>query len=120
MDELVLIDDEDLIVSSIRRILRRTHNVTAFTDADSALEHLRVNDPPDLVLCDLSMPGTSGMDLYAVVCEELPEVAAKFAFMSGGGSSKPETEFLQSKRERFIQKPFNLQELRMFVARFAR
>ena len=120
MDELVLIDDEDLIVSSISRILRRTHNVTAFTDADAALDYLRTSELPDLILCDLSMPGTSGIDLYEKVCAELPDVAERFTFMSGGGSSQPETEFLQSKRDRFIQKPFNLQELRGFVARFAR
>jgi DNA-binding NtrC family response regulator len=120
MDELVLIDDEELIVSSISRILRKTHNVTAFTNAEDALEHLRESELPDLVLCDLSMPGTSGIELYERVLAERPDVAVRFTFMSGGGSSEAETSFLQGKRDRFIQKPFNLKELRGFVARFAR
>ncbi len=118
MHELVLIDDEELIVASIKRILRRSHTVTAFTSSSVALEHLlQRSEAPDLVLCDLSMPEITGIELYDSVLLENPALARSFAFMSGGGGLAQENVFLADKRERYIQKPFNVNELRDFVAR---
>ena len=66
---LLYIDDDESLVSLIKRLLeRRGFRVSGFTDAGEALRVLRA-DPSafDLVVSDYNMPGMSGLDVARAV-----------------------------------------------------
>lgn len=64
---IMLVDDEDDHHLITRMVLRKagfTGELLAFHDAEDALSALRTAaPPPDLLLIDINMPGTSGFDM---------------------------------------------------------
>jgi DNA-binding NtrC family response regulator len=73
----------------------------------------------DIILCDLMMPGMTGMDLYAELDKAAPEVARRVVFMTGGAFTPRAVSFLQGVSNPKIGKPLNLEELRVLVSRSA-
>jgi CheY-like chemotaxis protein len=67
------------------------------------------------VICDLSMPTMSGMQLYRAVQEQHPELAVRFIFATGGATQRELEEFLRSVPNRVLEKPFDLAVLRVII-----
>jgi len=70
---ILVVDDEPLVAETLTLIFRR-HGFDAATafNADQALTSLRLVKP-DLVLCDIDMPGRDGISLMADLTRELPD-----------------------------------------------
>ena len=111
---ILVVDDEPLVARAMRRALR-DHDVVIALSGEEALGLLREDQSFDVVLCDLMMPGMSGLDLYELVTSELPEVAATFLFMSGGALSPRLNDFIESHGARFMRKPVGPDEVRAFI-----
>ena len=71
---VLIVDDEPAVLENCERLLR-PHGLDCVTLGDSARfrETFRTTEP-DLVLCDLKMPGKDGFALLAEALEEDPEV----------------------------------------------
>ncbi len=69
---ILIVDDEPLVAQTLTLIFRRNgfDAVTAY-DADQALSESR-KVTPDLVLCDIEMPGRDGISLMQDLTRELP------------------------------------------------
>ena len=93
------------------RLLESRHAVTLAFSAKEALAHLGGTARFDAVLCDISMPVTSGADLYARVRAEHPTLARRFVFMTGAASAGWIAEFLRSVPNAVLEKPFGLVEV---------
>ena len=64
---ITIVEDEPKLASLLQDYLRRDgFDTTIYHDGSEALTHL-VNEPPDLVLLDLMLPGTDGM----TICKEV-------------------------------------------------
>ncbi len=63
---IIVIDDDEPDVLFLSRVLDWAgyKNVTGITDAAKALEICR-HDPPDMVICDLHMPGMDGFEVIS-------------------------------------------------------
>ena len=60
---ILVVDDQPTMRLMLRKFLEPDgHRVSEAKDAESALQAAR-NDPPDIVLLDLKMPGGSGHDV---------------------------------------------------------
>ena len=116
--QIVLIDDEPLLLSSLTRVLARDHEVHAFSNPYAALEVVTKRADLDLVLCDLIMPGLSGIDIYERVLDAAPDVAGKFVFVTGGAFTARGKEFIASVKNPCLEKPFGPERLRAFVRDF--
>ena len=70
----ILIVDDDLSVAQTLSMIFRRHGYDAelANDADQALDAVR-QTPPDLVLCDIDMPGRDGISLMKDLSCEVPE-----------------------------------------------
>lgn len=117
--KVVVIDDEPLIRKAVERILDM-HDVLTFADAPSGLEYLLREDPPELILCDLMMPGFSGMELFELLAKQGSELISKIVFTTGGTFTLESEVFVQREDVRVLYKPLLADDLRRLVARFSR
>ena len=74
--KVVLVDDEDMVLTSIRTLLlmEGEHDVESFTNPSLAVEYLQAN-AVDLVVSDYMMPGMNGIQLLGHARRLQPEVA---------------------------------------------
>ncbi|MEE9241295.1 MAG: response regulator [bacterium] len=71
---LLIVDDEEMVLSSIRTFLKleESYQVQCFTDPAQALEHARKNSL-DLIIADYMMPNMDGIELLAQIKALQPE-----------------------------------------------
>lgn len=116
---ILVVDDEVEIGEAVERMLGREHDLEIVAGADAA--HARLAEAHyDVVLCDLLMPETSGMELYLRLADERPALLERFVFMSGGAFDPGAREFLHSVPNIRIDKPFTAVQLRDAVVSAAR
>ena len=111
---VLVIDDEPVLANIIARMLRHEYQVEVVIDARVALERL-LQEPHDVVLCDLMMPAMTGMDLYEEVTRHRPELGDRFVFMTGGAFTDRASEFLSRVPNDRIDKPFNRSALKALL-----
>lgn len=114
---ILVVDDEQMIGRTLRRSLAKDHEVHFVDSGAGAMAILEKDSRFDLVLCDLMMPDTSGMDLFAWVERERPELAPRFIFMTGGSFTERSRAFLLKIPNPQVEKPFDTESLRQLVAR---
>jgi CheY-like chemotaxis protein len=112
---ILVVDDEPMVGRAVARILGAEHEVAAVTSAEAALAKLGAGPGFDLVLCDLMMPGLSGMDLFERVRQSVPAAAARFVFLTGGAFTDRAREFLERVPNPRLEKPFDPDGLRRSV-----
>lgn len=109
---ILVLDDEPLVGSSIRRALSG-HLVTFVRTGAEALHMLRAGREFDLILCDLMMPEMNGMEFFEAL---LPREKDRTAFITGGAFTEETSRFLASVTNAKIAKPFTSQGLQSEVA----
>lgn len=89
---VLFIDDDAFVAGVCRRMLAPAHDVTVLHSASAALEHLLAGEDYDVIFCDLLMPEMTGMDLFETLEQKMPELTARFVFLSGGGVHLPRAD----------------------------
>jgi PAS domain S-box-containing protein len=115
--KMLIIDDEPLVARSLARLIGRQHQVKVVESGQEGLAQLTSREPFDVIFCDLMMPGLSGMDLYERVRECMPELAMRFIFITGGTYSARARQFLETVPDRWLEKPFDVQQLQRLMGR---
>ncbi|HET9959666.1 MAG TPA: ATP-binding protein [Polyangiaceae bacterium] len=135
---ILIVDDDVLVARTLARLLR-DQQVEIVANGQAALDRLArhsarqpedsssevatdsakdsANQPWDLVLCDLMMPGMTGMELDERVRGNYPKLAQRFVFISGGGVTERAREFIREHSERVLSKPIDRTELLQVLAR---
>jgi len=108
---VLAIDDEALLLKAFQRMLVSHHDIETKLGAREALRYFGQDRQFDVVLCDLQMPDMSGVELYASVKQQWPELAERFIFITGGAFSAEARRFLEDPNIACINKPFQLREL---------
>lgn len=109
-------DDEPLLSEAICDALS-DHTVRAALDARKALALITEGERYDLILCDLSMPHLSGVELHERLHAIAPEQAERMVFMSGGALSEPSRAALARLPNPRLEKPFDLDALLRLIER---
>ena len=84
-------------------------------DGREGLEHVLKQDY-DLIITDMNMPVTSGMEFYAQALEKKPELKGRFLFMAGSFNDD-RLEYFQKNDIEHIIKPSSAQDIRLFAKR---
>ena len=113
---ILVVDDERLLVRTVERVLASDHDVVTETDARNALERIAAGERFDLILCDLSMPEMSGMDLHAELGLLAPDQQARMLFLTGGAFTPAAQTFLESLTQPWLGKPFEAATLKAAIA----
>jgi len=110
---ILVIDDELPVARAVARYLSE-HDVAVETRAQTALERLRRGERFDAILTDVMMPEMSGIQFYEHLRRELPELASRIMFMSGGTFGPEAEAFTASVKPIVFEKPL---DMRLLLAR---
>jgi DNA-binding NtrC family response regulator len=114
---VLVVDDNELYRSAVERMLSRAgYAVTTARDGSDAMSALSAQ-PVDLVLCDVKMPGISGLELVRQVRDANPDLPCIVITGYGGGDAS--LEALQAGAYWYLDKgadPKGLDVLRKLVA----
>jgi len=116
MTRVLLVDDDDLSRGAVHKMLERSgYTVHSTGQGSEALQHYKA-EPPDLVITDLIMPDTDGLEIIQQLRRINP--AVRILAISGGGRVDAE-EYLSVARKfgavAVLPKPFTGQELKQAV-----
>ena len=111
---LVVDDDESLRWVTQAQLQQSGYEATAAASGREALDRMR-EDPPDLVITDLMMPGMSGLELLKRIRAEYPEVIV--IMVTAFGAVDTAVEAMKAGAYDYITKPVNVDELRITVDR---
>jgi DNA-binding response OmpR family regulator len=117
---VLLIDDEPMIRALVTRVLSSYFQVTSADGVRAALAELNGSQDFDAILCDLMMPGESGMDFFGVLRRLYPDLVSRVAFITGGAVTPDTIKFLETAARPVLSKPFNAETLTLFVEQLVR
>ena len=101
---ILVVEDEPYLRKAYRRILATRYDVVDAGSGEDGLARLR-EEPFDLVLCDLQMPGMSGADLFDKSIAEGVAIERKFLFVTGGAFTPHVKQFAEAHADRCLLKP---------------
>lgn len=111
----LVIDDEPTILDLLSRYLEHEGcEINTAVDVKTALNIIESKDF-DFVICDLKMPGMGGADFYRIIEEKRPSFLKRIVFATGDVLSDKTRAFIDSVTTPFIEKPFNLFELKKLL-----
>lgn len=105
---ILVVDDEVQIRRALKSILTtRKYDVELANNGDEAID-LAIDNPPDLIILDMSMPGLSGIE----VCRELRNwYEGPILMLSVISSDTEKAAALDSGADDYLTKPFSTTEL---------
>ncbi len=113
MANLLIVDDEQ----SYRQLLSLVfqgdgHTVRTANNGREGVEMIRA-EPADLIVSDVRMPDMDGIEMLREIRETHPEVG--IVFMTAFASVETAREAFKLGADDFIQKPFDVEELKLIV-----
>lgn len=114
---ILLVEDDTAVRIVFERALRgRGHDVMAAGSADPALQLLQSQQPFDILVSDVMMPGIDGVELAARARALRPSLPI---ILVSGYAEMPLHRQADAQGVRFLSKPFSLSELSDLIAEVA-
>jgi DNA-binding NtrC family response regulator len=111
--DVLVVDDEPVVVAAIRMVLADEGlAVTTVPDAETALTHPAL-DECRLVICDLMLPGRSGLEALQAMRARRPQL--RIVMITGHATPANEDLVLAAGATAFLPKPFDESELLTLV-----
>lgn len=112
---ILVVDDNAAQLKALCLTLKEEHyEVDCCIDPATALERLR-SAGVDLLLTDLKMPGTDGLELIRIGMEANPDLVA--VVITGQGSVSSAVQAMKSGAVDFVEKPFRMEQIGPVLAR---
>src|SRR5689334_11690015 len=113
MSSILIVDDEQ----SYRQLLSLVfegdgHSIRTAMNGREALDLLHA-EPADVVISDVRMPDMDGIEMLSAVRETLPDLGV--VLMTAFASVETAREAFKLGADDFIQKPFDVEELKLIV-----
>ena len=120
--KVLIVDDDDLVLRSVARVVGKKHDVA--TASSAALALLAIGEqatPFDAVVCDVTMPGIDGLGFYDQVRRLGSGLERKIIFMTGGtGGLRDPSDHLAHLPNPCIEKPIRTPSLFAAIETVAR
>jgi predicted regulator of Ras-like GTPase activity (Roadblock/LC7/MglB family)/CheY-like chemotaxis protein len=115
MKRVLVVDDEEDMLWMLQRNLNKGMKDVEILAAKSAEEALAIlsDKPANLVITDINMPGMNGLDLLIEINNRFPETGV--IIMTAYPSNAYENKAMMSGSLRFIEKPFDINDVRNIV-----
>jgi two-component system chemotaxis response regulator CheY len=114
----VFIVDDDLMMRKVLRLIvhEMGFNVAAEASSGDAVMSVINEQPPDMVLLDINLPGTDGLDLLPRILAEHPYI--KVVMISSETSQDKVKGAIENGAVDFIAKPFDPDAVMLKLKRF--
>lgn len=110
--QVFLVDDDPVFSRSMRRAMKPHEVRTAAAASEAEVALFDPSYSPDLIVCDVFLPGRNGDTLHARIASRRPELASRFVFVTGGALGKNEAEYLRNSGCPTLFKPVELKTLK--------
>ncbi len=115
MDNILIIDDEKSLLDLLSVVFKKEgYGITTALSAPKAFEILE-NDDIDIVITDIKMPETNGMDVLDYLRTNKPDIPV--IMITAYGSINQAVEALKAGALDYVVKPFDVEELKIIVSR---
>ena len=109
---VLVVDDESFLLECLVDALEAWgHAPTPCTLAAEAIQKLQA-ESFDLILCDIRMPGLSGMQLFEWLQANQPAYTKRILFTTGDAFDPDTRSFLERNNLPHLGKPFDLKKLK--------
>ena len=112
--EILIVDDNLAVSTMVRFALEDKYSVATATSAVSAFKYLS-NNKVDLILLDIKMPHINGIEALEEIKKTHPEIVVIMMTSYASNENKAKAKMLGAYG--FITKPFDVAELRKYIAR---
>lgn len=115
MNKILVIDDDDAVRRTLEAALRRFgYETAAAEDGESGVAKAR-EWLPDLVLCDVNMPGMDGREVLQSLRNDPVLGNRQVVLMTGNQAQNPLREGMNLGADDYLSKPFEIAQLRTCV-----
>ena len=112
-EKILIIDDDDAILDSCTQVLEKAgYEVKGALDGEQGLK-IFSNESFDVVLLDLKLPGSDGIEVLSYIREGDPETPV--IIMTGYASVESAVEAMKQGAFDYMTKPFSPKELRVNI-----
>lgn len=115
LKRILLVDDDPMFARSLRRALSPHDVRVCGTAAEAEIALMEAGYEPDVVICDLWLPGTNGRALHERVSVTQPEVAPRFVFVSGAPVSSKDVQYFANTGCPTMAKPLVVGDLMAII-----
>jgi nitrogen regulation protein NR(I) len=112
MQTILIVDDDKSIRYSLKRMMEGDYSIITAQNGEEALNRIREN-PPDIVIMDIKMPGRNGID----VLKEIKSIDPKslVIIMTAYGTTETAIEAMKYGAFDYILKPFPIPRMKGLV-----
>lgn len=75
--EIWIVEDDPFLRESYTNIINQSDRfliTRSFRKGEEAVRNLKTNQPPEIILMDIELPGKNGVDCTAIIKEQFPEI----------------------------------------------
>jgi len=109
--KILLIDDSIFILTTVSKFIETAgYKVITAIDGEVGID-LAIKEEPDLILCDINMPGLSGFDVIEIIRTNKITASIPLIFLTALVEKKIMREGMIRGADDYLTKPFKKQEL---------
>ena len=108
---ILVIDDHDVILRLVQAVLSPHYQVTAYRSSEQALQALATGLLPDLIICDIAMPGMDGFAMHHQLRTSTTLRGVPFIYLSAFDERTHFRQAMKLGADDYLSKPFHPKEL---------
>jgi len=112
---IVVVEDDDGVRNLLERALSVTYDVEVITNGAQALQRVQEAPVPDLLICDIMLPGADGLTI-ARQAKATRWSRVPILFLTAKSTPRDVIEGIQAGARQYVTKPFKLKDVEGRVA----
>ncbi|MEI6125510.1 MAG: response regulator, partial [Pseudomonadota bacterium] len=113
--KVLIVDDDIVIRMTLQKPLESIAECTAVENAEDALKIALSDNPPDLILLDILMPGINGFEVCSRLKASAQTKDIPVIFLSANSDVEDKTRGIELGAVDYITKPFHMAEVKARV-----
>lgn len=105
--KILIVDDEPVNLKTLGNLLKEDYEILIAKDGEQALVHAFDEEPPDLILLDIMMPGLDGYEICRIFQTEQKTQHIPIIFVSALSEEVDEAKGLEMGAVDYITKPIS-------------
>ncbi len=108
---VLIVEDDESVRTMLQRALAMSYEVETINDGLQAMERLGTAPTPDLIICDIMMPGADGLEVARKVKGDPELRQIPIIFLTAKATAADVIRGIQSGARHYITKPFKITDL---------